>query len=276
MRKPMSHEQDLSFLDVSEVLQVLFPVAYSPFFFQTASGDSSGEADLRFIEVDEGIKIGCGFWSGSKEFPSILYFHGNGETALDYSYLSNFYNQIEINLFVADYRGYGVSNGNPTVTNMLSDSHKIFERFKTIIGDEGFKESLFLMGRSLGSIPSVEIAYHYQNQLCGLIIESGTAYNFRQFWTHLESSDSDILSGDNFQNRKKIKNIEIPTCIIHGDCDQIIPVYEGLDLYSNSAAADKDIQIISDAGHNDLLALGHDQYFRTIKEFVTKHDKMLE
>ena len=270
----MSHKQDLTFLDVSEVLQVMFPVAYSPFFFQAASGDSLNEAEISFIEVEAGTKIGCGFWSSGKEFPSILYFHGNGETAVDYRYISKLFNQSGINLFVADYRGYGLSNGKPTVTNMISDSHKILKGFKTFIKDAGYKSSLFLMGRSLGSMPAIEIAYHYQNQFRGLIIDSGTAYNFRQLWSHLESSDSDITAGDMFQNKEKIKSVNIPTFIIHGDRDQIIPVQEGMDLYNNSAAVEKEILIISSAGHNDLLAIGQDQYFSRIKEFACKYDKV--
>ena len=51
----MSHEQDLSFLDVSEVLQVLFPVAYSNFFFQAASRDFINETNLSAPPVGLGI-----------------------------------------------------------------------------------------------------------------------------------------------------------------------------------------------------------------------------
>jgi len=272
----MSHEQNLDFLDISEVLQVLFPIAYSPHFFQIDSKDLGNEVNIRFIEVDKGIQIGCGFWSASKKFPSILYFHGNGETVGDYSYLSRFYNENGINLFVADYRGYGVSGGKPTVTNMISDSHKIFHRFKAILEEEGFRSSYFLMGRSLGSIPAVEIAYHYQNQLRALIIDSGTANNFRQLWSHLESIENDISSGNIFQNKEKIRSINIPTCIIHGEIDQIIPVQEAIDLYKNSAAEEKDIFIVSNAGHNDLIVVSQDDYFNKIREFVMNNDKMLE
>jgi len=53
-----------------------------------------------------------------------------------------------MNLFVAEYRGYGLSNGNPTVSNMLTDSHHVFESFTDIIKDEGFSSDLFVMGRS--------------------------------------------------------------------------------------------------------------------------------
>lgn len=136
-----------------------------------------------------------------------------------------------------------MSNGEPTVTNALRDCHAIFEGFRKLITEKGYKSSLFLMGRSLGSIPAVELAYHYQEQFKGLIIESGSPNNFRRLWDYLEASKREMLSGAKFLNKEKIKSILIHTCIIHGEFDQIIPVQKGSELYQNSGSADKDILI---------------------------------
>lgn len=267
----MSHETDLSFLDRPEILQIIFPVVYSPFYFPAASAKLPPSAATHFIEVEEGIKIGCGFWARGRELPAILYFHGNGETVQDCDWIAQFYIERGVNLFVADYRGYGLSGGKPTVTNLIRDSHFIFEGFKKVIEKEGYKSNLFLMGRSLGSIPAVELACHYPDELRGLIIESGSANNFRRFWSYLEASGREGLLGKKFLNKEKIKSVLIPTCIIHGECDQIIPVQEGLELYEKSGAADKDILIISGADHNDLMVTGHKEYFNKIEEFVKKN-----
>ena len=268
----MSHETDISFLDRPEILEILFPIAYSPFYFQMASGDSlRNNTATYFIEVEAGVKIGCGFWARGKEFPTILYFHGNGETVGDYDWIAPFYIQKGVNLFVADYRGYGLSNGKPTITNLTRDAHTVFDGFKKIIEEEGYSSSLFLMGRSLGSIPAVELAYHLQDQLRGLIIESGSANNFRGFWSYLEASEVQKLLGTKFLNKEKIASVLIPTCIIHGEADQVLSVQEGLELYEWSGAVDKDILIIPGADHNDLMVIGHDQYFDKIEQFIKKN-----
>lgn len=267
----MSHQSDLSFLDRPEILEVIFPVVYSPFYFPAVSGNSLPNATTYFIEVEEGVKIGCALWAKGKEFPTILYFHGNGETVIDYDWTAQFYIDIGVNLFVVDYRGYGLSNGQPTITSLIRDSHPIFHEFKKVIKEEGYKPSLFLMGRSLGSIPAVELAYHYQDEVKGLIIESGSANNFRRLWHYLESSEMERLLGEKFLNKEKIASVFIPTCIIHGEFDQIIPVQEGLELYQKSGAGVKDILIISGADHNDLMLRGHTQYFNKIEEFVKKY-----
>ena len=222
------------------------------------------------IEVEEGITINCGFWVSGKEDPSILYFHGNGETVASHDWLATFYNQRGMNLFVADYRGYGSSNGKPTVSNMIGDAHPIFEGFKEIIKNEGFKESLFLMGRSLGSIPAIELAFNHQGEIQGLIIESGTANNFRRLFNLLGISDRDaILSEESlFLNKVKIRQVLKPTLIIHGEYDQIISVREGEELAQNSAAQDKRLLIIPGADHNDIMLVNQSLYFDTIEEFV--------
>ena len=86
-----------------------------------------------------------------------------------------------------------------------------------------------------------------------------------------------MQSSNMFQNREKIKSIEIPTCIIHGDNDRIIPADEAMDLYENSAAAEKHLHIIPGAGQfytghyfSGLLSLGWNALwgYLTVKAFI--------
>ena len=267
----MSHEYDISFLNRQELLQHLFPVAYSPYQRIMGSDEIQPAQAKRSIEVEKGINIINGFWPYHKEAPTVLLFHGNGETVPDYAFISQFYNQRKINLFVADYRGYALSNGKPDLTSMLADSHKIYHSVKEIIGDEGYLPSLFVMGRSLGSIPAIEVAFHHQDGIKGLIVESGTASNFRYLWEQMVHGENNENAALSFLNSTKIAFIRIPTLIIHGDLDRIIPVEEGQELYDRSGSYDRHLVIIPRSGHNDLLLNELDMYFSTINTFVRKH-----
>jgi len=261
---------DLSFFDRPEILEIVFPLVYSPFYSSDYFQFSSTDTPSCSIAVEKGIGISCGFWVSNKENPSILYFHGNGETVADYDWIAPFYNQRRINLFVADYRGYGSSNGKPTISNMISDAHAIFDGFKEIIKKEGFKKRLFLMGRSLGSIPAVELAFNYQDEICGLIIESGTANNLRRLWDYsgLTGKEAVLSEESLFLNKVKIRQVHQPTLIIHGERDRILSVKEGEELYQNSGAQDKEILIIPGADHNDVMMVKQSLYFDTIEAFV--------
>ncbi|MEW5921547.1 MAG: hypothetical protein AB1796_11505 [Bacillota bacterium] len=70
--------------------------------------------DLR-IPVDGDVSLHCRFYYGRDGYPTILYFHGNGEVAGDYDGFAPYYHRAGTNLAVAEYRGYGASSGIPTI-----------------------------------------------------------------------------------------------------------------------------------------------------------------
>lgn len=268
----MPDEMDLSFLDRPEILQVIFPVVYSPFQLPDFLRSRSASVPACSVEVEEGIRIVCGFWVSGKDRPSILYFHGNGETVDTHEWTAPYYNRRGINLFVSDYRGYGASDGKPTISNMVADASTIFRGFREKLREEGFKDSLFVMGRSLGSVPAVEVALNYQDNIRGLIIESGAANNFRRLWDQPGVSPETAAEGEEipFLNRVKVRRIRRPTLIIHGDNDEIIPVEEGKELYRSSGSREKRICIVPGAGHNDIMT-NQELYFGTIEEFIREY-----
>jgi len=260
---------DLSSFNRPEILEVIFPIAYSPFGLPDFLTVSPHDVPTYAIEVEEGVSIRCGFWVAGKGCPSILYFHGNGETVASHDFIAPLYVQKGINLFVADYRGYGSSDGKPTISNMIADTHPIFRGFKEVIREEGFDNSIFLMGRSLGSIPAIELGFNYQNEIRGLIVESGSANNFRRLRDYAGVAEGTTIDEESpFLNKVKVRQITKPTLIIHGEYDQIMPVSEGKELYENSGAEDKRILIIPGAGHNDLMLMGQRSYFDTVEDFV--------
>jgi len=165
---------DLALLDRPEVLSRLFyPRKELPKIPVTAKVMTS------FITVDEGISIGCRFYPTKKEGATIFYFHGNGEISSDYDYVAPLYNEIGVNLFVADYRGYGLSKGEPTATALIKDAHAYFHGFIKFLEELSYNGDIIIMGRSLGTVPALEVATHYQHALTGVIIESGFSNTMR-------------------------------------------------------------------------------------------------
>ncbi|MEI6155452.1 MAG: alpha/beta fold hydrolase [Deltaproteobacteria bacterium] len=260
-------EIGLKLMDRPEIL-------YRLFFPRHESIDRMNLPDVMShrVQVAENVFIGCRFYSAGKEDPNILYFHGNGETCFDYDEVAPLYVERGINLFVADFRGYGYSNGSPTCSSMIQDAHPTFRGFVNFLSNLGHTGDLFVMGRSLGSAPAIEVAYHHQQQLKGLIVESGFASARNQFArlgvTRLLNN---IEGAVGFGNDLKIKDVTIPTLIIHGEEDQIIPAGEGRTLYALSGTSRKHSLFIPHAGHNDLLMEGLEAYMGAIKRFTEKN-----
>ncbi len=72
---------------------------------------------------------------------------------------------------------------------------------------------------------------------------------------------------------ERIKKIAIPSLIIHGELDSLIPVEEGKDLYQFLGTDQKQLLIISSANHNDILFVGLKMYFEALQRFIEKTDE---
>jgi len=221
------------------------------------------------IEVEQGISAGGRLYEAGPDAPAILFWHGNGEIAADYDPIGSLYASLGITLLVFDYRGYGNSGGSPTCSNLLTDAVTLFQAAEGIFEDQGLAPSrLFAMGRSLGSAAAIEVASTHGDQLVGLIVESGFSDTFSllaRLGVHVSGATE---ASDGFGNGLKMERVTIPTLIIHGESDVLIPAADGQQLFRSSRVDDKRLELIPGAGHNDLMLVGRAQYFEAIRRFV--------
>ncbi len=135
-----------------------------------------------FVEGD-GFRLGCRFMKVSEDFPTIIHFHGNGETVSDY--LGDFEERIAdigANLLLVEFRGYGMSTGEPALVSMLDD-------VQLIVKASGVPpEQLIFFGRSLGSLYALHGAELYPGA-AGLIIESGLADPMERILVRVEPTE---------------------------------------------------------------------------------------
>jgi hypothetical protein len=228
------------------------------------------------VGVGEGASISCRFYTGHKEWPWILFFHGNGEVVSDYDEVSPFYHQEKMNMVVADYRGYGASTGIPTLTDLVRDAHVIFKEVRRELSRRNLRKDLWVMGRSLGSISALELACHYQEEMRGLIIESGFPSVVRIMFhlgipalgAGLEKIDQECL--------ERIKKIFLPTLIIHGEQDSLVPLQNAKDIYQHLGTKEKELLIIPSATHNDIMLAGFKEYFNALQRFIERTDRAKE
>ena len=229
-----------------------------------------GAIDLE-IETEPGVIIGCRLHIHDISSPNIIFFHGNGEIVADYDDIGPLYNHAGINLLVMDYRGYGWSSGTPGVASMLSDAEVLFCEIQNWLSHNAYTGALFLMGRSLGSISAIDLATRHEDDIKGLIIESGIANTVPLAKSlGIDIDGIDFTEEDGFQNVEKIAKTTIPTFIFHGARDEIIAASEAEKLQSFSGARTKEFVVIPGATHNTMILTGGKLYFQTIKGFIDK------
>ncbi len=254
---------DFSQIDNSPLLKFLF----------YPRGDFSpcpeGAFDF-FVEVEAKISVHCRLYQKNAHWPSILYFHGNGEIVSDHDEIAPWYHRIEVNLVVADYRGYGKSTGHPNFSNLIKDAHQIFQAVDKKLEQQNLFAGLWVMGRSMGSIAALELAYHHPDKIKGLIIESGFA-SVTRLIRHLGLPAKGLdLEPIEKERLELIRRITIPALIIHGEYDNLIPLREAKDLFALLGSPSKELVIIPKADHNNILFTNLDLYFDSIQNFIYK------
>jgi len=225
------------------------------------------------VAVGDNVSISCRFYTGNSEWPWILFFHGNGEVVSDYDEISPFYHQKKINLVVADYRGYGASTGTPTLTDLVNDAHVVFKHVREELSGRSLRKDLWVMGRSLGSIAALELASQHQQKMKGLIIESGFPSVVRIMF-HL-GMPAQVMGREKIDQEclERIKKIFLPSLIIHGGKDSLVPLENAKAIYQHLGTREKKLLIIPSATHNDIMLVGFKDYFNTIQQFIGKTDR---
>lgn len=220
------------------------------------------------IQVAEDVSITCRFYKGDDRWPWIIFFHGNGEVVSDYDEIAPFYIKRKLNLVVADYRGYGASGGQPTLTDLVHDGPVLFKGIRKELTLKGQRDDVWLMGRSLGSISALDIAHNHPDQIKGLIIESGFP-SVTRLISHLAIPSGTIELEPIYEECiERVRKIMVPTLILHGEYDVLVPLNEAEDLYNNLGTKDKELVIIGAADHNDIMFVGLEQYFGAILGFI--------
>ena len=230
--------------------RALFPYPLEPSY-------SQDEVDF-IVSTQGGMRIACfQVQSRNPNGLTILYSHGNGEDlGMIRSHLEKL-SESGCNVISYDYPGYGLSSGDPTEDGCFESIDSVLSYMITDLGIK--KDKIILWGRSLGSGPSCYLAS--QNIFAGIILESPFLSAFRTV------SEIPIIPWDYFQNIKFAKDINVPSLVIHGRWDEVVPFRHGKRLH-NLLGGTKEFLQIKHASHNDLVQKGGSLYKETIISFI--------
>lgn len=218
-----------------------------------------------WIEVAPSVRIHARKFINTGARFSLLYFHGNGEIVSDYNDISALFLEQGVELIVCDYRGYGKSEGTPTLRTVMEDAHSWYEWLR----QQGkLMDSLCVMGRSLGSAPAIELCRSHR-EIKGCVIESGYAdpiplVERRGLKIASTTEQEDAL----FNNSRKIRDVVCPLLIMHGEDDFLISPQEADLNYRNAGSQIKHLEIFEGVGHNDMMMSR--EYFVSLNRFFSQ------
>ena len=91
------------------------------------------------------------------------------------------------------------------------------------------KEDIIIYGESLGTGVATEIVQH--NNFAGLILETPFTSMIEAAKNFYPYVPVELLLKDKYDNQNKIKNINIPVLVMHGEVDQIVPFWMGKRIF---------------------------------------------
>jgi pimeloyl-ACP methyl ester carboxylesterase len=221
-----------------------------------------------FFVDGKGGRLGCWYGRCFPEGLTVVHFHGNGETVGDY--LQGFAARMEslgVNLLLAEYRGYGMSEGEPRLAAMLEDIPAIV----TAIGVDPSR--LIFFGRSLGSLYAAHAAALYP-LAAGLVLESAIADPLERILARLEPWQLGV-TGEKlgseverlFNQQQKLAAFMGQTLLMHTRNDDLVEVSHAERLHA-WANGPKELVIFERGEHNNIMEVNMDSYFAHLERFI--------
>ncbi len=222
--------------------------------------------DLRFEDVyfaaDDKTQLHGWYCPSDKPRAVILLAHGNaGHVASRTPWLRYLQSKAKVSVFIFDYRGYGRSEGTPTVEGALQDAKAARAKLCELASIE--TSEMLLMGESLGGAIVVQLASELAPR--GLVLQS-TFSSLRDVAEIHFPKLSWLVPRNRLNSQSSIVKYHGPLLQSHGDHDQTIPLAIGEKLFG-AANEPKTMLVVSKADHNNWMS---DDYLRQLNEFINR------
>lgn len=208
--------------------------------------------------------------------PTVVYLHGNaGNMGHRLHNASGLYHNLNCNILMLEYRGYGLSKGSPTEEGLYMDARSAVD-FLSSRQDVNHKQ-IIVFGRSLGGAVAIDLTARpeYAAKIWCLILENtftsipDMAYALFQ-WHFLRSVPLCFYK-NKYLSRWKVARINVPTLFISGLSDALVPPAMMTELHSRCSSQHKQLLQIDAGTHNDTWICPG--YYSSIASFLcSSHD----
>jgi uncharacterized protein len=200
----------------------------------------------------------------------ILYLHGNSQNIGGGNIKhANRFHKWGFSVFIADYRGYGKSEGDfPTEAQVYADAQTQWEYLTQKLGIN--PKDIIIYGHSLGGAIAIELATKHPEAV-GLIVEA----SFTSIKQMIDRDPKfsifpiDLLLNQRFNSIDKVGSLKIPVLYIHGTNDEVIPFSMSKQLFDRTPTATQLITI-PNGGHNNNAETNTPLYQNSVVTFAQR------
>lgn len=204
---------------------------------------------------------------GGDKAKTVVFFHGNGETMFHNLDIARELNKRGINVLLVEYRGYGTTHGPPPTEAMLYEDGEAaiswLEREKHVSLDR-----IVLCGFSLGTGVAAELAA--RGHAAKLILLAPYTSIDDMALRVAPILPASVILSHHLDTFGKAKRISVPTLVVHGDEDEVVPFEQGERL--GRAIPNAKFVRVKAGHHTDLLYVGPGSpNAAELYEIITRH-----
>jgi len=187
------------------------------------------EVNIEKVKIKTSDNIDLLGWFHKKDLKrlkTIVYFHGNAGKLENRIHKLNHFKDMDVNFLIIAWRGFSGNEGKPSEEGLYIDGNSAIMWLKNLGLSE---EDIIIYGESLGTGIATEIAQN--NNFAGLVLETPFTSMIeaaKNFYPYIPVS---LILKDKYKNNLKIKNVNIPVLVMHGETDQIVPFWMGEKIY---------------------------------------------
>ena len=216
------------------------------------------------FSAEDGVKLFGWFIPGVSAHRNMLYFHGNAGNIGNRVEKIAFFRALGFNIFIFDYRGYGMSSGRPSEAGLYRDGRAAFD-YLTSRSDVG-RQPIVLYGASLGGAVAIDTAFH--RKPAALVTEAAFT-NAKAMAKLYYPFVPGFMVNLRFESDKKIARIACPKLIMHSRDDEIIPYAFGRNLFAAAAGPKEFLEVRGT--HNDNVFQSAETVEAGLTNFLEKY-----
>jgi uncharacterized protein len=219
-----------------------------------------------FFRAVDGSMLHGWFFENPDASHVIMFSHGNRGNITCRQNLVRLLLEAGASVFVYDYRGYGRSEGEPTVHGICEDGLMAFDY---LVRGQGFRPSqIVIYGESLGTAVTSEVAA--ERPCAGIILQSGFS-SLRKIGIQMvpitRIYPPALYPKPLLDSASRMAVEKKPLLVIHGVKDQTVPFDHGEEVFNN-AAEPKTFLRLSEAAHTDIWSTNADAYVNGVRNWL--------
>ncbi len=195
---------------------------------------------------------------------TLLFLHGNAGNISHRGESIKIFHRLGLNVLIIDYRGYGLSSGEPSERGLFRDARAAWDY---LVSERQIAPAdILIFGRSLGGAVAVDLAA--QVPAGGLILES-TFSSARDVGAHLMPLLSRVVwLRMPFDSLAKIGAVSAPLLVLHSSDDDVVPYALGRRLFDAAPEPKRFVEL--QGGHNDGFLVSQPAYEQALARFLAE------